>query len=145
MAKYKTKGSKLALSTMAAEYIAGCEGVKNLLWLKWLFNELGELRDTPELCIDNKGSIKLTKNLIFHNRSKHIEIRYHFMREKFLNGAIGVEYVPTNSQTAIIMTKAILPGHFEELKIQLGMMKRGLGIQRSLFGPLYWFMLYRLS
>ena len=54
---------------------------------------------------DNQGAIALVKNCIVHNRSKHIDIKYHFIRDKFVNGFIDMVYVPSESNVADLMTK----------------------------------------
>ena len=54
---------------------------------------------------DNQGAIALVKNCIVHNRSKHIDIRYHFIRDKYVNGSIDMVYVPSESNVADLMTK----------------------------------------
>ena len=59
---------------------------------------------------DNQSCIKLTENPIFHDRSKHIEIRYHFIRDCVQRGVVKLEYVTTNEQVADILTKSLPRG-----------------------------------
>ena len=76
----------------------------------------------PKLLIDNKSAISLSKNPVFHERSKHIEIRYHFIRECVEQGRIGIDYVRTSDQLADILTKAKLGRIvFQELRRRIGM------------------------
>jgi hypothetical protein len=82
-----------ALSTTEAKIIAASEGAKELVWLKRLLSELlpDFVRETPVLYTDNASAIKLTKNPEYHKRSKHIEVRHFYVRERYLNGDIGIE------------------------------------------------------
>ena len=76
------KQSSVSLSTMEAEYIAACSASCEAIWLRKLLIDLFdlEMRATMILC-DNQSCIKMTKNPVFHDRSKHIEIRYHFIHD----------------------------------------------------------------
>ena len=60
-----------------------------------------------KLGVDNQGAIALLKNPIIKNRSKHVDIKYHFVREKFNSGLVNVEYVPSEENVADVMTKPI--------------------------------------
>ena len=71
----------VALSTTEAEYIAATEGVKEAMWLKGLIGELGIVQDKVEVFYDNQSSIHLTKNQMFHERTKHIDFKLHFSHE----------------------------------------------------------------
>lgn len=114
------KQRSVVLSTTEAEYVAASEGVKEIMWLKQLLDEVTQLKSVPCLYIDNASAIKLVKNPEFHKRSKHIEIRYHFVREKFNNGEIVVEHVDGENQTADIMTKPLVRVRFNKIKDMLG-------------------------
>lgn len=81
----------VSLSTTEAEYIATCESVKEALWIKQLLKDIEyPCADPIVINLDNQSAIKLIKNPEFHKRSKHIDIRYHFVREKYLNNDIVV-------------------------------------------------------
>ncbi|XP_066395693.1 secreted RxLR effector protein 161-like [Miscanthus floridulus] len=102
------KQKVVALSSCEAEYIAAagatCEGV----WLAWLLAELtGDKVITPKLLVDNKSAIALMKNPVHHDRSKHIDIKFHFIRECCDNKLIDVEFVNTELQLSDILTKAL--------------------------------------
>jgi hypothetical protein len=75
----------------------------------------------PRLLVDNKSAISLSKNPAFHERSKHIEIRYHFIRQAVEEGRIGIDYVRTNDQLADILTKALGRLIFQGLQKRIGM------------------------
>ena len=67
------------------------------------------------LFVDNQGTLALAKNPVQHQRSKHIDIRYHFIREEIQKGVIVVEYVPTEMNLADIFTKAVSKSRLEIL------------------------------
>jgi hypothetical protein len=62
----------------------------------------------PELCIDNQSAIALCRSLVFHDQSKHIDIHYHFIRERIKEGSIVVTYTATMEQLADLLTKALV-------------------------------------
>lgn len=72
------------------------------------------------LCVDNKSALELMKNPVFHGRSKHIDTRFHFIRECVERGDIVVEYVSTQEQRADILTKSLGNIKFDELRDNLG-------------------------
>jgi hypothetical protein len=76
--------------------------------LKRLLKDLHEEVSNPTVIYsDNLSSIQLAKNLVFHARTKHIEVHYHFVRERFLSGEVELQYVPTDRQNADIFTKPL--------------------------------------
>lgn len=70
---------------------------------------------------DNQSAIRLVKNPEYNKRTKHIDIQYHFIREKFEDGHIDISYIPTDQQIADIMTKPLPRDKFERLRSQLPM------------------------
>jgi len=98
-----------ALSLTEAEYVALSESVQEACWLQSLYDELGLLpKESPTLVLgDNEGAIALTKNPQFHKRSKHIEIRWHWVREQVQQGTINVESCQDPEQMANVLTKAL--------------------------------------
>lgn len=119
--------NSVALSTTESEYIAAPHAVKELVWLKGLLSELLLVEiNVPIFFMDNQSAIRLVKNPAYHKRTKHIDVRYHFIREKFEDGAFVLNYVPSNEMVADILTKALpktsipvcIDGHFaKELNI----------------------------
>jgi hypothetical protein len=75
----------------------------------------------PKLLVDNKSAISLLKNPVFHKGSKHIEMRYHFIRQAVEEGRIGIDYVRTSDQLADILTKALGCLIFQGLQRRIGM------------------------
>jgi len=70
--------------------------------------------------IDNQSAIKLIKNPEFHSRTKHIDVRCHFIREKFVKHEIDVKYIPSKNQLADILTKGLPRDQFKHLLYEIG-------------------------
>ncbi|XP_028753874.1 uncharacterized protein LOC114713402 [Neltuma alba] len=81
----------------------------------WLYPHL-----RLKIYCDNKSAIVMTKNAAFHGRIKHIDIRYHFIRDLIADGVIALKYCGTKEQVADIMTKSLLIGKVEDFRIQMG-------------------------
>lgn len=105
----------VALSSCEAEYVAQTQAAKEAIWLRSLLVELlnnnGELTATV-IYGDNQGAIALAKNPQFHARTKHIDIQYHFVREKQPEGQVSLQYIPTEKQVADGLTKALPKDRF---------------------------------
>lgn len=115
------KQKTVALSTTESEYIAGCEAVKEIIWFTGLMKELHqENTEIPVLYMDNQSALKLVKNPEFHSRTKHIDIKHHFIRERFEKGEFNVMYIETKKQKADILTKPINKKDFEYLRELIG-------------------------
>lgn len=115
------KQPTVALSTTESEYIAGCQAVKELLWLKALLSDLTAPVITPiVIYIDNQSAIKLIKNPEFHKRTKHIDIKFHFIREKYMEKQIDPRYVASSAQLADIFTKPLPKERFRNLREAIG-------------------------
>jgi hypothetical protein len=83
----------------------------------------GQEEEAVELHVDNKSAIALMKNPVFHDRSKHIQTRYHFIRQCIDTGDIDVQFVRTEEQLSDIMTKALGRVRFQELHRRIGIVK----------------------
>ena len=103
------KQTSVALSSMEAEYMAAAAATKEATWLQILFSEIEpSLTHMPvKLLIDNQSAMSLAKNATFHEQTKHIAIRHHYIREKVDEGEIILEYLPTAEQVADILTKPL--------------------------------------
>ena len=97
----------VALSTTEAEYISAAEGFKEALWLKGLIEDMGVSGWIPMVHCDNQSAVHLIKNPTFHERSKHIDIKFHFMRDVVNRGVIKVAKVSTEDNLADVLTKAL--------------------------------------
>lgn len=99
----------VAVSTMEAEYMAAAAATKEALWPRKLLPDLGiGTAGTPvEIWGDNQACLKLLGNPISSERSKHIDVIYHFARERALRGEVAFSYLPTNEMVADCLTKAV--------------------------------------
>ena len=116
------KQRTVALSSTEAEYMALTEAVQEAIWLKAFLCELGEMsiNEAVKIHEDNQGSIALAKNPECHKRTKHIDTRYHFVREKVEDGQVLLQYCSTKDMKADLMTKPISAVQFEGLRDKLG-------------------------
>jgi len=97
----------VALSTTEAEYISATQASKEAIWLARLCSEFGLPEKTPTLGCDSQSAICLAKNAMFHARTKHIDVRYHFIREVLENGLITMIKVHTSQNPADALTKCL--------------------------------------
>ena len=102
------KQTTIALSSTEAEYVALSECSREAMWLRHLYGELGYVQKGPTLLLgDNDGSIAMTRNPQFHKRSKHVDIRWHWVRDLVQDGLITINDCRDPEQTADILTKAL--------------------------------------
>ncbi len=115
----------VALSSCEAEYIALSAAVQELIWLNRLLGELG-FKDLVFTVIyeDNQGAIALAKNPVGHKRTKHIDMRYHFIREKIDRGQLVLKYRSTKDMTADIFTKGLPVNKFVQFRADLGVVPK---------------------
>ena len=116
------KQSVVARSSAEAEFRAMAQGICEGIWLNRLLEELRvPLKHPMVLYCDNQAAISIAKNPVHHDRTKHVEIDRHFIKEKIEEGVFKVSYTPTNCQTTDILTKALARVNFEDLTEKLGM------------------------
>ena len=115
------KQSNVTLSTTEAEYVALSSATQELVWLHRLLSDIGEVfQDPTVLYEDNQGAISVANNPIIHARTKHIDIRYHFVREKVEDGTIQLKYCPTDEMIADILTKPLPTQCFVKFRELMG-------------------------
>jgi hypothetical protein len=121
------KQSNIALSTAEAEYIATCSASCEAIWLRKLLIGLFdlEMEATMILC-DNQSCIKMIENPVFHDRSKHIEIRYHYICDIVQRGALKLQYVSRYEQVVDVLTKPLSRVKFEHFRDKLGIVRKDL-------------------
>jgi hypothetical protein len=114
------KHHTVTLSTAEAEYMALCQTVQEVTFLMTILSELGLNHNDPVVIFeDNQSCIKIANNPELHGRSKHIDVRYHFVQEKVERNEITIKYCNTTEMIADIFTKALAKPQFEYLKSKL--------------------------
>jgi transposase InsO family protein len=99
----------LATSTVEAEYMAIAEAAKEAVWWRSLLGELGyDMGQPTPLFNDNQGSIHLAKNADHHARTKHIDVKYHYIRQELIKRTITLNHVSTRDNVADLFTKALV-------------------------------------
>lgn len=112
----------VTLSSTEAEYVAATSSACHCVWLKGMLEELGAANgECTEIMCDNSSTIKLSKNPVMHRRTKHIDVRYHYLRNLCNEEVMKLVFVGTNDQVADIMTKPIKLDQFVKLRSLLGM------------------------
>jgi hypothetical protein len=121
-----TWGSKkqlsTSLSTTESEYTCLADAAREAIWLHNLYRELGmEIRKPIMIYGDNQGALAIANNPQYHKRTKHFDIKNHFIREKIRDRSITIEYCPTQDMTADMFTKPLPKEKFSKHKSELGM------------------------
>ena len=118
------KQKVVELSTCEAEYVAVATAACQVVWLRRLLSELtGAEAHPPALMVDNQPAIALAKNPVLHDRSKHIDVKFHFLRDCVDGGQIVIEFVETGWQLVDVLTKPLGRLRFMELKKMIGMVE----------------------
>jgi hypothetical protein len=120
--RQSAKQKVVALSSCEAEYIAATTGACQAVWLPQLVAEIrNSAVSKPVLRVDNKSAISSIKNPVHHDRSKHIDTRFHLIREYANSGQIEVRFISTQEQLGGILTKPLGKVKFQELCIKIGL------------------------
>ena len=114
------KQHSIALSTAEAEYIAAGLSVAQILWMQNTLKDYGYIFSKTPLYCDSTSAVNISKNPILHSRTKHIEIKYHFIREQVQIGKVDVQYISTDQQLSDIFTKPLSFERFSKLRLDLG-------------------------
>ena len=99
------------MSTTEAEYMALSVSTRQAIWLSNSLSEIG-LPLVLHIYCDNQGSLTLAKDPQMHKRSKHIDVHYHFVREKVDEDKVTISYIPSKENIADIFTKLLLKAQF---------------------------------
>ncbi|CAJ2668748.1 unnamed protein product [Trifolium pratense] len=113
------KQNTIALSTTEAEYVSAASCCSQVLWIKNQLEDFSIRYENVPIYCDNTSAINLSKNPIQHSRSKHIEIKHHFIRDHVNKKEIELIFVDTDNQLADIFTKPLVEDRFNELKVKL--------------------------
>ncbi|GJW30223.1 retrovirus-related pol polyprotein from transposon TNT 1-94 [Tanacetum coccineum] len=116
------KQSSVAMSSAKSEYVAAARCCAQVLWIKSQMADYDVLYDKVPIFCDNISAIAISNNPVLHSRTKHINIRYHFIRDHILKGNIELNFVPTDLQLADIFTKPLAEPNFSRLVAELGML-----------------------
>uniref|UniRef100_A0A251U342 Uncharacterized protein n=1 Tax=Helianthus annuus TaxID=4232 RepID=A0A251U342_HELAN len=106
------------------KYKAIADTLAELIWLRSLLRELGLVNHSPTLWCDNLGATYLSANPVFHARTKHVEVDYHFVREQVTKGKLNVKFISTDDQIADVFTKPLSSQRFEFLRSKLQVVPR---------------------
>ena len=118
------KQDVVALSSSEAEYIAVASASCQAIWLRRMLVDFHNEQYGPtSIFCDNKATIAMTRNPAFHSRTKHIDIRFHFIRDLTSEGIIELKYCPTNEQVADVFTKALSQAKHDYFRQKLGVCK----------------------
>nr|CAD1833565.1 unnamed protein product [Ananas comosus var. bracteatus] len=121
VAWHSKKQNCIPLSIAEAEYISAGSCSTQLLWMKSLLSDYRIPSTTLTILCDNTSAITISKNPVLHSRTKHIELKYHFLRELVESNVLQLEYISTENQLADILTKPLDQKRFLHLRKAIGM------------------------
>ena len=111
----------IAPSTTEAEYVASTEANKEIIWLQRFMDELSKKNDMAILYIDSQSSINVAKNSAFHSRTKHIHLKYHFIRSILEDGELKLENIHTSQNPADMITKVVTTHKLRLYSVSIGL------------------------
>lgn len=116
------KQTVIALSTAEAEYVALSTATQEVSWMRKLLDDLGENSDAPTtIHEDNQSAMAIATNPVNHNRTKHIDIKYHYIRQAVQENMVKLQYCPTSDMVADVLTKPVYTETFKRLRDRLGL------------------------
>ena len=116
------KQNCVSTSTAEVEYVATASCCSQVLWMKTQLSDFGFNYDRIPIYCDSKSAIAISCNPVQHSRTKHIDVRYHFIKDHVEKGNIELYFVPTDYQLADLFTKPLDEQRFNLLKTKLGML-----------------------
>ncbi|GJX08080.1 retrovirus-related pol polyprotein from transposon TNT 1-94 [Tanacetum coccineum] len=116
------KQQSVAMSSTEAKYVAAVGCCANILWMKSQLSDYDIHYKMVPIFYDNTSAIAISNNPVLHSRTKHINIRYHFIRDHILKGDIALHFIPTEYQLVDIFTKPLDEPTFTRMKAELGML-----------------------
>ncbi|GJY19027.1 putative ribonuclease H-like domain-containing protein [Tanacetum coccineum] len=123
------KQTIVATSTTKAEYVAAASGCGQVLWIQNQLLDYGYNFMNTKIYIDNNSAICIVKNPVYHSKTKHIEIRHHFIRDCYEKKLINVDHIHTDENVADLLTKAFDVGRFQYLVDEHAMMRYALTVR----------------
>ncbi|GJR52929.1 retrovirus-related pol polyprotein from transposon TNT 1-94 [Tanacetum coccineum] len=120
--KVVNKTQYIAMSSAEAEYVAAAGCYTNVLWMKSQLADYDIIYEKVPIFYDNTSAIAISNNPVLHSKTKHIDIRYHFIRDHILKGDIELHFIPTQYQLVDIFTNPLDEPTFKRLIVELGML-----------------------
>ena len=118
------KQTVVALSTAEAEYVALAAAAQEAVWIQNVLKGLSEsVSQTCTIHEDNQSAIAIARNPQFHGRTKHIDIKFHFVRQQLENGTIALLFCESSNMLADVLTKGLLAPQHNKLRTQLNIIK----------------------
>jgi hypothetical protein len=111
----------VALSTTEVEYVAATEASKEMIWLQRFIEELGKKQENSRLYCDSESAIHLAKNSAFHSKTKHIQLRYHFIRSALEDGHLKLEKIHTSQDPTDMLTKGVTREKLSSFSVSVGL------------------------
>jgi hypothetical protein len=122
----------MELSSAKEKYMASSTTSCETIWICRLLAGLFDQKLDPTIiCCDNQSCIKLSKNMLFHDKSKDIEIKYPFIQDMIQKGEVKLQYIPTDQQIDSILSKSLTKGKFEEFRDKLGLVQNSFLTKRE--------------
>lgn len=117
---FSKKQACVSISTAEAEYVSAAACASQLMWLKQMMNDYGIVTEKMKIMCDNQSAIQISKNPVMHSRTKHIDIKYHFLKDLVEDDLIELEYVDTIHQLADMFTKPLAFERYVFLRNAIG-------------------------
>ena len=114
------KQNSISLSIVEAEYVPAGSCCTQLLWMQKLLHDYGICQEHFTIYCDNTSAINISKNLVQHSRTKHVEIQHHFIKELVEDGILTLKFIHTNDQKVDLFTKPLDSKHFEFFRQDIG-------------------------
>ena len=111
----------VALSTKKAEYVTATEASKEMIWLQRFMKELGKKQENSRMYSDSQSAIHLAKNSVFHSRTKHIELKYHFIRSFLDEELLKMENIHTSQSPTNMLTKGVTREKLSSCSVSVGL------------------------
>jgi hypothetical protein len=126
------KHNFVALSTTEDEYIAICMAVHEAVWLwKHLAGLFGQMLYPTMIHCDNQSCVTLSENSVSHDKSKHVEIKFHYIRDMVQRKAVPVQYLLTYEKIVDVLTKPLAKSKFEYFRDKLGVVENASFTERE--------------
>ena len=117
----------VTLSTTEAEFVAAAACACQAIWMRRVLKKLShEQKGCTTIMCDNSSTIKLSRNQVMHGRSKHIDVRFHFLRDLTKDGVVELIHCGTQEQVADLMTKPLKLEAFQKLRMMMGVCEAGI-------------------